>query len=155
MSFLRRRWWIFLFAMGVLGTVAWAAFAPIYASTRDHLFEIPEGTFARRMAGEKVEILPSEVHLMLGVQDVLLLRNSDSVPQMFGPTLIMPGQNFRLPFEQASDYQFACSAHANGQMTVIVAEPPGRGWDRLRWRANALRDKLMGTKQQEQLALKN
>lgn len=152
---MRVRWWIGLLGLCAFATMAWAAFVPIYSSTRDHLFEIPPGTFARRMAGEKVEILPSEVHLMLGVQDVLMLRNSDTVPQMFGPTLIMPGQNFRLPFEQVADYQFACSAHANGQMTVIVAEPPAPGWARLRWRITALRDKLTGTKQQEQLALKN
>ena len=97
MSVVRRSWWVSLLALCLLGTFLWAAFAPIYSSTRDHLFEIPEGMFARRMAGEKIEILPSEVHLMLGVQDVLLLRNSDTVPQMFGPTRIMPGQNFRLP----------------------------------------------------------
>lgn len=155
MSFLRRSWWIFLLVMGVLGTFLWAAFAPIYSSTRDHLFEIPEGTFARRMAGEQVEILPSQVHLMLGVQDVLLLRNSDSVPQMFGPTLIMPGQNFRLPFEQASDYQFACSAHANGQMTIIVAEQPARGWERLRWRFNALRERPTSHQEKTALIIKN
>ena len=152
MRVLRLHGWIVLLALCALGVVTWAAFAPIYSSTRDHLFEIPPGTFARRMAGEKVEILPSEVHLMLGVQDVLLLRNSDSVPQMFGPTLIMPGQNFRLPFEQSSDYQFACSAHANGQMTVIVADPPNLGWNRLRWRVNAWRDRLTGAKKQEQVA---
>ena len=28
-----------------------------------------------------------------------MLRNLDEVPQIFGPTLMMPGQSFRLPFE--------------------------------------------------------
>ena len=54
------------------------------------------------MAGDKVEILPDEIRLTLGLNDVLLLRNLDDVPQVFGPTLIMPGQSFRLPFELAS-----------------------------------------------------
>ena len=90
------------------------------------------------MAGDKVEILPSVVRLTLGVQDVLLLRNSDDVPQMFGPALIMPGQDFRLPFEQASENQFACTAHASGQMTVSVVAFPDPGWDRLKWRLAAL-----------------
>jgi len=94
--------------------------------------------WARRMAGDKVEILPSEVRLVLGVHDVLLLRNLDDVPQVFGPTILMPGQSFRLPFELASSYQFACTAHASGQMTVVVEPPLLSPWARLRWRATSL-----------------
>src|SRR4051812_5932182 len=107
--------------------LVWAALAPLHYPTRDQLFEIPKGTFARRMAGDKVEILPPVVQLTLGVQDVLLLRNSDTVPQLFGPVLIMPGQDFRLPFEQVSENQFACTAHASGQMTVSVVAFPDPG----------------------------
>ena len=77
------------------------------------------------MAGDKVEILPDTIRLTLGVNDVLLLRNLDDVPQVFGPTLIMPGQSFRLPFEVASTYSFACTAHASGQLSVIVEPGPG------------------------------
>lgn len=119
---------------GALAAVAWAALAPIAVDTRDALFEIPAGTWARRMAGEKVEILPDTLHLTLGANDVLLLRNLDAVPQVFGPALIMPGQSFRLPFEAASTYSFACSAHASGQMSVVVAPHPARGWATLNWR---------------------
>ena len=67
------------------------------------------------MAGDKVEILPDAIRLTLGINDVLLLRNLDDVPQVFGPALIMPGQSFRLPFEVASTYSFACTAHAKGR----------------------------------------
>ena len=105
---------------------------------REALFEIPKGTYARRMAGDAVEILPSEIHLMLGVRDVLLLRNLDDVPQIFGPTVMMPGQSFRLPFGVASTYSFECSAHASGQMAVIVHPAPDSPWHRLAWRAGAL-----------------
>ncbi len=116
----------------------WAAFAPFSYATREQLFEIPKGTHARRMAGDPVDILPKVVTLTLGVQDVLLLRNSDTVPQLFGPVLLKPGQDFRLPFEQASDYQIASTAHASGQMTVSVVPTPDPGIDRLRWRFAAL-----------------
>jgi hypothetical protein len=116
------------------GVVLAAALIPVRFASREELFEIPNGTWARRMAGEKAEILPSEIHLALGVRDVLLLRNRDDVPQIFGPTLIMPGQSFRLPFDVASDYQFACTAHTSGQMTVTVHEAPTSPWARLRWR---------------------
>jgi len=60
------------------------------------------------------------------------------VPQIFGPTLIMPGQSFRLPFEVASDYLFVCSAHSSGQMTIVVDPEPVPGLERLRWRIRKL-----------------
>ena len=41
--------------------LGWAGFAPIHVASRDELFEIPKGTYARRMAGDKVEILPSQI----------------------------------------------------------------------------------------------
>ncbi|KQV96163.1 cupredoxin domain-containing protein [Pelomonas sp. Root1237] len=131
---MRKRWVWLLPVTLPLALVAWAALAPIELPTRDELFEIPQGTYARRMAGDKVEILPDRIDLTLGLNDVLLLRNRDEVPQQFGPVLIMPGQSFRLPFEVASTYSFACSAHASGQMAVVVAPTPARGWPALQWR---------------------
>jgi len=125
-------------AVLVLGVLAWAALAPLDVASRDELFEIPHGTYARRMAGDRVEILPDTIRLTLGVKDVLLLRNLDEVPQVFGPALIMPGQSFRLPFERASTYSFACTAHASGQMNVIVEPGPDGPWQTLRWRARQL-----------------
>ena len=131
-------WFLVLLATSAFGLAAWAALAPIPSGSRDEIFEIPKGTWARRMAGDKIDILPGEVHLTLGVRDVLVLKNQDDVPQIFGPALMMPGQSFRLPFALASSYQFACSAHASGQMTVNVDPMPESPWDRLRWRASAL-----------------
>src|SRR5258708_5684630 len=123
---------------GALGAAAWAALTPIKSESREVLFEIPRGTWARRMAGNKIEILPSSIRLTLGVKDVLVLKNLDDVPQVFGPTLMMPGQSFKLPFAVASDYQFACTAHASGQMTIIVDPKPESAWARLRWRLREL-----------------
>ena len=120
--------------IGLLGALAWAALAPLDSDSRDELFEIPNGTYARRMAGDKVEILPDTIRLTLGANDTLLLKNLDDVPQVFGPVLIMPGQSFRLPFEKASTYNFACTAHASGQMSVIVSPSPTVGWETLQWR---------------------
>ncbi len=123
--------------LALLCGFAWAAFAPIAPDSRDELFEIPPGTYARRMAGDKVEILPDTIRLTLGLNDTLLLSNRDDVPQVFGPTLIMPGQSFRLPFELASTYSFACTAHASGEMNVIVEPSPEPGWTTLKWRVRA------------------
>ncbi len=118
--------------------LAWGGFAPIESASPDQIFEIPKGTWARRMSGDKVEILPDHIHLTLGVRDILVLRNHDDVPQIFGPTLMMPGQSFELPFERASEYQFACTAHASGQMTITVDPYPANPWARIRWRAREL-----------------
>lgn len=125
--------WLFLIL--VTAGAAWAAWSPISSDSREEMFVIPKGTWARRSGGEKFEVLPSEITLTLGVRDVLVMKNDDDVPQMFGPVLIMPGQSFKLPFGVASQYQFACTAHVNGSLTVVVEPTPGAGWQRLRWRA--------------------
>ena len=127
---------------GTLALLAWAALAPLRFDSREEVFEIPKGTYARRMSGDKVEILPAQIRLTLGLRDVLLLRNLDDVPQVFGPTVIMPGQSFRLPFEVASTYSFACTAHASGQMTILVDPQPRSAWQRLRWRTSRAWDRV-------------
>lgn len=130
-----------LLAALLAAALAWAAFAPLQAAQADRrelLFEIPKGTWERRMKGDQTSILPEQLTLTLGVRDVLLLRNSDTVPQMFGPVLIMPGQDFRLPFGQAGEHPFDCTAHASGRMTVLVEEAPAAGLARLRWRLHSL-----------------
>ena len=125
-----------------LAALGWLGFTPVdhgqLNAAREEIFEIPQGTWARRMSGDKVGILPDEIRLTLGIRDVLVLKNRDDVPQIFGPTLMMPGQSFRLPFAQASEYQFACTAHASGQMTVIVEPYPATPWARVNWRVRAL-----------------
>lgn len=122
--------------------LAWTGFAPIHTASRNEIFEIPKGTWARRMSGDKVEILPDHIRLTLGIQDILVLRNRDEVPQIFGPTLMMPGQSFELPFEQAAEYQFVCTAHASGSMTIIVEPYPASPWARIAWRARELLHQL-------------
>ena len=126
----------------LLAAIAWAGFAPIELPSRESVFEIPQGTYARRRAGDLVDILPSRIRLTLGLDDVLLVRNRDDVPQQFGPTILMPGQSFRLPFETASTYTFACTAHASGQLSVVVEPPLEPGWSTLRWRLRRLQRAL-------------
>ena len=134
---MRRRLILVALSLLVFG-LGWAALGPVGTASREQLFEIPPGTSERRLAGEDREILPQTIRL--GVNDVLALRNSDTAPHVFGPTLIMPGQTFRLPFTQAATYSFLCTAHADGQLNVIVAPPPAAGWERFRWRWHRLTD---------------
>jgi len=136
-----------LFILGwlaLLTALLWAGFAPLHVASREKLFEIPNGTYARRMAGDKVEILPAQIRLTLGLEDVLLLRNLDDVPQVFGPTIMMPGQSFRLPFEKAASYQFMCTAHVSGQMTILVEDEPRMPWSKIHWRVREWWEKKNG-----------
>jgi hypothetical protein len=135
---LPRLWPLWLVLACGCALLAWAMLAPLGGGAREEVFAIPKGSWERRMAGDKRDILPSTIRLTLGVKDVLLLRNEDSVPQIFGPVLIMPGQDFRLPFETVSENEFNCTAHSSGSMKVIVEPPPEPGPARLRWRLAAL-----------------
>lgn len=126
----------------VLAGVGWAALAPVHYPNRDQLFDIPAGTFKRKMAHQTVETLPPTIRLALGVKDVLVLKNDDDVPHIFGPTLIMPGQSFRLPFSTVSENSFTCTAHANRQLEVIVEPTPDTPWRRLRWRTMRLLERI-------------
>lgn len=138
----RWQWALAIPAIAAVALIAWAAFAPVQLPSREKIFEIPKGTWARRMAGSREEILPGHIRLTVKVQDVLVLKNRDDVPQIFGPTLMMPGQSLRLPFHQASEYQFACTAHVSGQMTIIVDPYPGAPWDKALWRARRALDNI-------------
>ncbi len=120
--------------------VSAASLLPIDHYTGDTRFEIPRGTWAQRMAGKPLAILPTHIRVYSGTN--LVLMNQDDVPQIFGPTLIMPGQTFRLPFDMPAEYQFVCSAHTSGFMTVLVEEAPVSPWARLRWRARILAKKF-------------
>jgi hypothetical protein len=122
----------------VLALLAWGAFAPLGYASRRQLLEIPPGTRQHHLRGEPVPGLPAAVTLTLGVQDVLLLRNADSVAHVFGPVQLRPGEEFSLPFEQAGAFRFDSSVEPGGQMEVRVVEAPDPGWGRLRWRARNL-----------------
>jgi len=133
-----RTWVLTAVAVGSMVALTWAAVTPLRSASREHIFVIPKGTWARRMAGQNVAILPDHIHLTLGLHDILVLKNHDDVPQIFGPTLMMPGQSFTLPFDRPAQYQFACTAHASGQMTIVVEAFPGTPLARIAWRARAL-----------------
>ena len=137
----RTRYWLCgLVVVGavIIGAAGWAALSPLPSNSREQVYVIPKGNWARRAAGENNEALPSQIRLTLGVKDILVLRNHDDVPQMFGPVLIMPGETFQLPFRQASNYQFLCTLHASGQLSIIVEPTPEAGWERFRWRVLTL-----------------
>jgi hypothetical protein len=129
MSLLQRvRWGVGLVIVAML---LLAALAPLRYPTRERTFVFPHG------AGGQGAV-PAEVRLTLGVRDVLLLRNRDAAPHVFGQVLVLPGHVFRLPFEQAGDYVYACDVAPGHAVTVRVANHPDPGWARLGWRLRVL-----------------
>jgi hypothetical protein len=138
-SLLRRLQW----SLGaiVLAALLWAAVAPLHYPTREHLLAFPRGAAALRgQAGPA--LVPAEVRLTLGVRDVLLLRNHDLAPHVFGQVLVLPGHAVRLPFEQAGEFPFACDVAPASKVLVRVLPQPDPGWARLRWRLAALLDAI-------------
>ena len=125
-------------ALALVAVLLWAALAPVRYPTRERTFVFPRG--AAILRGEDAGLVPAEVQLTLGVRDVLLLHNRDIAPHVFGQVLVLPGHAFRLPFEQAGDYPFACDVAPASKVTVKVLPQPDPGWARLRWRLAALLD---------------
>jgi len=128
---------ILLGALVVLGAAAagWAALAPLPALPKERVIVIPRGANARGP-----QPFPSDIHLILGVQDVLVLRNEDDRPQLIGGIEVSGGQSIRIPFYRVQDFQLACSAHPSGQLRISVTARPGPGLGRLWWRLERLRD---------------
>jgi hypothetical protein len=121
-----------------LGATGWAAFAPLPEGARAFTFVIPPGTAARLKAGEPFNVLPSPIHLMVGVRDVLVLTNDDDAIHQVGPIILGSRQTYRIPFRRPGNFQYACSLHAAGTLTLVIAPAPAAGLDRLRWRLDQL-----------------
>jgi hypothetical protein len=141
MTLLRRLQWTL--AALLAAALLWAAVAPLHYPTRERLLEFPHGAALARGARGATPV-PAEVGLTLGVRDVLLLRNRDAAPHVFGQVLVLPGRTVRLPFEQTGDYPYACDLAPDSNVTVRVLPQPDPGWARLRWRLAALAEAARG-----------
>jgi hypothetical protein len=121
----------------LLAVLAWAALAPLRYPTRELGVDFPRTAQPSQPGRARV---PGQVWLTLGVRDVLLLRNRDATPHVFGQVRVLPGREFRLPFEQAGEFPFACDLAPGARVLVRVLEQPDPGWARLRWRLRTLFD---------------
>jgi hypothetical protein len=135
LSLLRRLQWTL--AAILCAVLLWMAVAPLHYPTRERPLEFPHGAAVLRGRAGPAPV-PAGIRLTLGVRDVLLLRNHDVVPHVFGQVLVLPGHAVRLPFEQAGDFPYACDLAPASTVTVHVLPQPDPGWARLRWRLVAL-----------------
>ena len=122
----------------VLGATTWAAFAPLPEGSHALTFVIPPGTAARLKAGEPFNVLPSPIHLTVGVRDVLVLTNDDDVIHQVGPIILGSRQTYRIPFRRPGTLKYNCSLHTAGTLTLVIEPPPAAGLARLRWRLASL-----------------
>jgi hypothetical protein len=127
-------------AVGLLGLggLTWAAFAPMPERGATLTFVIPPGTAARLKAGEPLNVLPSPIHLTVGVRDVLVITNDDEAIHQVGPIVLGSRQTYRIPFRRPGTLKYNCSLHAAGTLTLVIDPPPAAGLARLRWRLVSL-----------------
>lgn len=132
----RRHWPLSSLAGGLVLLLLWAMLWPLRGGSQVLLLEFPPGVRARGLA------VPAEIRLTRGVQDVLLLRNLDRAPVMFGPLTLAGGRERRLPFADEGVFEYACPAVTAGRVRVRVVAAPDPGWARLRWRLVRLRQQI-------------
>jgi hypothetical protein len=121
-----------------LAGLAWAAYAPMPERGAALAFVIPPGTAARLKAGDPFSVLPSPIHLTVGVRDVLVITNDDDVVHQVGPIILGSRQTYRIPFRRPGQLKYNCSLHAAGTLTLVIDPPPAAGIERLRWRLGSL-----------------
>lgn len=110
------------------------ALVPLSAGSREIVYVIPPGTLAANKTGKPLELLPAEIHLTLGVRDTLVLTNDDTAVHYVGPIVLASRQTYRIPFRRPGRFQYACSLHVAGRLTIVVTPEPPMGLERLRWR---------------------
>jgi hypothetical protein len=120
-------------------TAAWLALAPLSAGRREMVIVIPPGTLAATTNGRPPDLLPAEIHLTLGVRDILVITNDDTAIHSVGPITLASRQTYRIPFRQPGRFQYACSLHTAGRLTIVVTPQPQIGFERLRWRLMSVR----------------
>ena len=127
---------IILGGVALLGLAAggWAALAPLPQLPKERVIVIPRGANS-----QAPQPFPSNIHLTLGLQDVLVLKNEDDRAQLIGGIEVSAGQSLSIPFSRIQDFQLSCSAHPSGRLTISVAAKPEPGLARLWWRLERLR----------------
>ncbi|HEC23679.1 MAG TPA: hypothetical protein ENI95_12270 [Chloroflexi bacterium] len=121
-SFLSWRWIVtlVLLVMG-LGVAAYRS-AILHEEMRQLVIVIPPGTAERLAAGETENTPPHRIDLTLGVQDVLVIRNEDSVWHQVGPYRVAPGHTLVQRFSQPGTIQAACTMTPSQQVEIVIHE---------------------------------
>jgi hypothetical protein len=116
------RWAISLVFLVIgLGVAAYRG-AVLREELRRYEIVIPAGTAARLAAGDTANAPPHSFELILGVRDVLVIQNEDSVWHQVGPYRVAPGHTLVQRFSRPGTIRAACTMTASRQVEIIVRE---------------------------------
>lgn len=107
--------------IGINAPVWYEAWRASRESTRQQVYVVPAGTTARLAAGQAVTALPNEVHLTIGGQDTIVIRNDDTLPFDVGGVLVQPGQKYVQQFKHPGTFFLVCSVHTSDRIRIVVS----------------------------------
>ena len=88
------------------------------AAPADFAYVIPAGTGGRIDRGERVDVIPVDLHVRVG--QVIRIENADDRGHLVGPFFVGAGETVTQRFSAPGVLQGACSVHPSGTMTVTV-----------------------------------
>jgi hypothetical protein len=83
---------------------------------------IPPGTAERIEAGDPASVPPHQIEMVLGVQDILVIDNQDTVWHEVGPYWIAPGRTLTQRFTRPGVVRQACTMTSEQQVEIVVRE---------------------------------
>ena len=118
----RWRWLVATLLMAVgLGVAAYRG-AILREDARQLEIVIPAGTAERIAAGETDSTPPHQIELVLGVQDVLVIRNEDSVWHEVGPVSDCTGAHADAALLAAGSHPASMHHNTGKQVEIVIRE---------------------------------
>ena len=84
----------------------------------EHDDTIPAGTAERFEAGERIEIVPSELTVRVG--ESIRILNDDAAGHVVGVFYVGAGETMTQRFTAAGELSGTCSVHSDGEFTLRV-----------------------------------
>jgi hypothetical protein len=94
-----------------------------HAKEHEITFIVPSGTAVLQANGKDDLMLPTQIWLVAGEHDTLIIRNLDDFPVRVGPFKLEAGQQYRQRFRSAGEVQLVCTTmYHEEQMKILVME---------------------------------
>lgn len=94
-----------------------------HAKEHEITFIVPPGTAVLQANGKDDLMLPTQIWLVAGEHDTLIIRNLDDFPVRVGPFKLEAGQQYRQRFRSAGEVQLVCTTmYHEEQMKILVME---------------------------------
>jgi hypothetical protein len=90
---------------------------------RQLIIVIPAGTAVEIETTGQSDSVPHRIELVLGVQDILVIENEDTVWHTVGPYIIAPGQTLVHHYTQPGTIQQNCTITPSGSIEIVIMEP--------------------------------